>query len=831
MKRVFKITFKAICIVFILVLFGWMGIALYVNLHKQELLASITDQLNEDLNGRLTVESMEPSLVKGFPAISVSLSKVLLRDSLFLKHGHNLLEAEKVHITVNAFSVLRSAPRIRDIHIEEGTIYLFTDSLGYSNTNIFVTKSVRDSSGKKPQPKLNHFFFDNIHFVYEDKRNRKKFDIEVKQMEGRFDYLENGWQAFVDMNMLVKGMDFYNPNGPFLKNKHVSGVLHAQYNSSKKILSVPSGKLDIEGNDIAVGAKVFLAYQPIIFKLEFSAKNILYQKARSLLSTHIQEKLALVDVKKPLDVQVSVTGKDQKRNEPVVYARWQVKNNILEGHGNKITHCSFTGYFLNRVQAHLPVNDLNSVIALNDFSGTWSDIEFSADSLRVRNLISPVLSGRFRSSFNLEKLNPIINNNSFRLGKGLVSLNLKFKGGIKNNDTTQPFIIGDVILKDAEITYLPRQLLFKNTQAELNFRGSDLYLRNVKVQHGSNTLSMDGSVQNLLNFFYSAPEKILLDWYVRSTQIDLNEYKNFLGARAKTTVANAPATNRSSNSIGRLSAQLDAVLEQSSVQLRMNVKAIKYQKFSASNIEALVRLNQNGIEMQKVSLQHAGGIVSLNGNLIQKGQVNDFVIDASVERVRVDDFFAAFGNFGQSTVTQQNIRGDFFLKANLSGSIRDNGQMIPHSINGIAFYELRNSALLDFTPIKNVGRYAFPRRDFSTIGIANLKGKLDIKGEIIKIYPVKISSDVINADVEGVYSFGKGTDINVDIPLRNPKNDKLILDAESKAEKRNKGIVVHLNVSDGADDKMNIRLVGKAIPQDPDQNNERKRKRKNLLGL
>ncbi|MES2479387.1 MAG: AsmA-like C-terminal region-containing protein [Bacteroidota bacterium] len=831
MKRVFKVTFRTIGIAFVFILTGWMGIAVYVNFHKEELLASITDQLNEDINGSLTVESMEPSLVKGFPAISVSLSKVLLRDSLFLKHGHNLLKAEKVHITLNAFSILRSTPRIRDIHIEDGTIYLFTDALGYSNTNIFVTKAVRDSSGKKSQPKLNHFFFDNIHFVYEDKKNKKKFDVEVKQMEGRFDYVDNGWRAFVDMNMLVRGMDFYNPNGPFLKSKHVSGILHAQYNSSKKILSVPSRKLDIEGNDISVGAKIFLAYQPIIFKLEFSASNIPYQEARTLLSTHIQEKLALVDVKKPLNVQVSVSGKDQKRNEPVVYARWQVKNNILEGHGNKITHCSFTGYFLNRVHAHLAVNDLNSVIALNDFSGTWSDIEFSADSLRVRNLISPVLSGRFRSSFNLEKLNPIISNNSFHLGKGLVSLNLKFKGGIRNNDTTQPFIIGDAILKDAEITYLPRQLLFKNTQAELNFRGSDLYMRNIKVQHGSNALSMDGSVQNLLNFFYTAPEKILLDWYVRSTQIDLNEYKNFLGARSKTTVVSAPASNRPSNSIGRLSAQLDAVLEQSGVQLRMNVKAIKYQKFSANDIEALVRLNQNGIDIQNASLQHAGGSVSMSGHLFQKGQINDFTMDASVEHVRVNDFFAAFGNFGQSTVTHQNIKGDFFLKANLSGAIRDNGQMIPHSINGIAFYELKNSALVEFAPIKNVGRYVFPRRNFSTIGIANLKGKLDIKGEIIRIYPVKISSDVINADVEGVYSFGKGTNINVDIPLRNPKNDKVILDEEAKAEKRNRGIVVHLNVADGADDKMNIRLVGKAIPQEGNQNNEGKRKRKNLLGL
>lgn len=831
MKRTLKIIVKVFASVFILVLLAWIGIAIYVNLHKKELLTSITNQLNESINGHLKIESMEPSLIKGFPAISVSLSNVLLRDSLYPVHHHNLLQAKKVVITVNAFSILKGAPRIRDIHFEDGAVYLFTDSLGYSNSNIFVTKAVRDSSGKMPQPRLNHFFFDNIQFVFEDKSNKKKFDVDVKHLEGRFDYFEKGWKAYVNMNLLVRGMDFYNPNGPFLNNKNVRGIVKAQYNSEKLLLTIPQNKVNIEGNDITIGAQVFLANKPVIFKMEISAKKIPFQAARSLLSTHIQEKIALVNLTKPLDVQVSILGKDQKRNEPVVYARWQVKDNVLEGQGTKIINCSFTGYFLNRVHPQLAVNDLNSVIAVSDFSGNWSDIDFEADSIRIRNLISPVLSGRFRSSFNLEKLNPIMNNNSFHFGKGLVNLNLKFKGGIKNNDTTQPFIVGTASISKADITYLPRQLLFTNANADLIFTGNDLALNNVKVQQGTNAIDMNGRVQNLLNFFYTAPDKILLDWNVRSKEIDLSAYKRFLTTRATTTVVKASSALSQSKSISRLSAQLDAVLEQSSVQLSMDVKAIKYQKFTANNIVAALRLHQDGIVLQKVNLQHAGGTIALNGRLMQKGAINDFEIDALVAHVRVNDFFQAFGNFGQNTITHQNIKGNFSLKTQLTGSVRDNGTMIPNSINGSADYELNNSALLNFAPIKNVGRYAFPRRDFSNIGVSNLKGKLDMKGELIKIYPIKISSDVINADVEGVYSFGKGTDINVDIPLRNPKKDELIQDAEEKAEKRNNGIVLHLNAADDDEGNMKIRLVGKAIPKVKGQKTENKRKRRNLLGF
>ncbi len=67
---------------------------------------------------------------------------------------------------------------------------------------------------------------------------------------------------------------------------------------------------------------------------------------------------------------------------------------------------------------------------------------------------------------------------------------------------------------------------------------------------------------------------------------------------------------------------------------------------------------------------------------------------------------------------------------------------------------------------------------------------------------------MINANIEGQYSFGKGTDINIDVPLRNSKNDELIMDDAEKSKKRMKGLLLHLNVSDGKD-HIKVRIVGK----------------------
>ena len=47
-------------------------------------------------------------------------------------------------------------------------------------------------------------------------------------------------------------------------------------------------------------------------------------------------------------------------------------------------------------------------------------------------------------------------------------------------------------------------------------------------------------------------------------------------------------------------------------------------------------------------------------------------------------------------------------------------------------------------------------------------------------------------DVEGVYGLVNGTDIALDIPLRDPGKDAEITDKEELKKRRFKGIVVHV---------------------------------------
>lgn len=231
----------------------------------------------------------------------------------------------------------------------------------------------------------------------------------------------------------------------------------------------------------------------------------------------------------------------------------------------------------------------------------------------------------------------------------------------------------------------------------------------------------------------------------------------------------------------------------------MHLDKVIYDKFVASNADAHISMGPSGMVLNNIRVNHGGGFLNMTGNVVQQGGLNRFTLNTKISNVNIREFFYSFNNFGQKSFTHKNLRGYLFSRSRISGSITDQGKIVPRSFNGFVIFDLRKGALLSFDPIKKVGKFAFPFRDLDNITFSNLNGKFDIRGEKVNINPMKISSSVLNMDVAGVYSLGKGTNIALDVPLRNPKKDEDITDKKEIDKRRMKGIVLHILATDGED--------------------------------
>jgi len=798
MPRWTKIILQSLSVVLGLILILFIGLAIYVNLNKKELLLSITKELNKNLDGQMTIGGMDPTLLKSFPGVSLLLTDVELRDKQWQRHHHTLLMAKRFNISLNTLAMLRGTIEIKKVDIENASIDLYTDTNGYSNSAVFKKKaSAGKEEGSAMSTELKRFSLTNVNFKVDNQKGNKLFHFAVKDLSGRIDYPSSGWHARFKLKTVVESVAFNTKKGSFIKGKVLEGPFSVRYDEKSDLIAVENNSLKIGDGNFRVAGKFYLAPDPVTFTLNIKADQIFWKQANSLLTPNVSAKLGMFDFEKPIDVNCDIVGDMGGGGDPSIRVATIVKNNTLTTPGGKIFNCSFNGSFTNNNYLGRGFNNANSAVKLQKFTGNFEGIPFQVDTAAINNFDRPVASGVIKSNFQIEKLNDAIGADLLKFDKGTARVNLAYKADMVDLQLTKPYVQGTVVIDDASLNYVPRNLRFKNTSITLQFTEKDLFIKNLKLQSGKSVVLMEGTIKNFLNLYYNAPEKIRLSWQVRSPQLHLGEFLGFLGSRKSVAVKRKKT--------GSFSNDLATAFDKSNVDLDLRLDKVYYNKFLATDARANLSLSQDGISLRNVKVNHAGGQLNLNGTLTQKGTHNLFALDANMSKVDIKSFFRAFNNFGLSTLTSENLKGYLFAKTKINGRINAQGNLLKNSIYGHFIFDLKQGELINFDPILNVAKFAFPLRNLNNITFSNLNGKFDLKGEKITINPMQISSSVLNMDIAGIYSFAKGTNIALDIPLRNPKKDKEIEDASIRREKRMRGIVLHILAVDGEDGKIKLK--------------------------
>lgn len=800
MARWFKLSLKILSIIIGLIILLSLGGSLYIYKNKTAVLTSILEQINDRINGKLTVKSIDPTLLKGFPGISVSLKDVILSDSLVAKHKHNLLQAADIDISLNVFSLLVGNTKINRITINNASVYIFTDSNGYSNTSIFRSKK-KNQTEKQSKSKLleiEKIDFNDVSLIVDNQKRHKLFNFDITEIKGRVNYANSGWVGNMKLKTLVKSFAFNTNKGSFLKNKPLEGTLSFHYNKDNQQITIDPNKLDIDGYPFIIGSKINIAENASAFAISIKVDNILYKDISLMLAPNISSKLLKFGIEKPININGTIVDDGTgKYADPLINVAMIVRDNIVSlPAGQKLTACSFDGSFTNKDTIGGIIGDENSLIKFKKLNAKYYNISIKVDSFLVNNLAQPIATGLVTSQFPLSDLNDSFGSENFDFKSGNASLSLYCKADIDNFKFTKPVISGQINVQNANIKYLPRNLNIENSALDLNFDQNNLTIKNGHFQLGKSILNLNCKIDNFLNLYYSAPEKILVNLQMHSPQLYLNEFLPLLGPR-NTKIKQKTS---SKSTVDRLS----KVLELSKMKINLRVDKAIYKKFIAKNLDADISLINEVIYFNKIKVYNSGGTLSLSGNINPEDNYNKYSLNATISKVNVKEFFYSFDNFGQKTITNKNLQGYLSALVNINGRISSSGSILPKSIFGKVIFNLNNAALLNFEPITNVGKFAFPNRNVSDIRINNLDGTLNIKGDKVIIDPVmKVSSSVLNFNVKGVYGLTSGTDIAVDIPLRNPKKDE-DLNKNEKKETRMRGIVLHLKAID--DEKGGVKI-------------------------
>jgi len=801
MPKWLKISLKIFAGLIILIVLLVLGAMLYVTYNKDRVLKVVSAELNQKMDGQITIGDLKPQFFKHFPQFSLELKNVQIRDRRFAEHHHTLLDAKEFYVSLNAFSLLTGKASIGRVDIDHAAADLYTDSTGYSNLSVFKKGSKKEEKAPDqgvPPPELQLFSFSQLELKVDDRHKRKLFYFHVNSLKGQMSGTDSGWQGNFHLDVLANNMSFKTSHGSFIKNKRISGTFTAAGDDDGKI-NLQSEALTIDQNTFKLDAVFGANKRPADFAIHLTCDQITWRQASELLADNIKKKLDQYNISQPLAITARVNG-SFGGGDPFIYVTAKVRDSKITTPAVILENCGFNGIFTNNYQDGKGFNDDNSVIRLIKLTGSYLHIPFTIDTGSIINLNKTIATGNLRANFPVADMNELLGNKIARFTKGKADLSLRYKGDIVNYRLNKPTVAGYINIKNADITYIPERLKVINSSLSLNFIKNDLILNNIRLQSGRSVITMDGKVKNFMNLYYDDPEKILLTWQIRSPQLYLGEFLSFLsGSGAKPSTKPKPVVN-SGNAID----QLSNVLEKGSADMHLEVAKVHYFKFLATDVHANLLTSEDAVVIRNVGLKHAGGFLRLNGSIQKGSDLNKLSLKTTISHVDVHEFFEAFDNFGLSDFTADNLKGFLSAKTQITAGLTDDGHLVKNSIVGTLDVNLQQGALINFKPIYSVGKFAFPFRDLKNIQVRELNARFDVNGDMITVYPMKLSSSAINMDIAGVYGLSRGTDLAMDIPLRNPKKDTTIVDPEKLEKKRYKGIVLHLQAKADSTGKIKI---------------------------
>ncbi len=800
-KKWLKVSLRVLIVFVSLILLAFIGGWIYLKQHKKQVISFIESEAKSGLNGgNLHIGDISIGFKHTFPRIAFTVDTLILRDSLWSQHHHDLINVKKAYATLDFFKLIVGKISIGRVELDYPEFYIFTDSSGYTNTSVFK----KNQPPHKEAPKNLEYPVLEIQngSLAVDKQDKLKiFDFDDISLKCRIkgNSIDPGLEIDAQLNCMVQKLTFNKEKGPFLEKKNVKGDFRVHFNKNSKILQFEKIQLAVDQQPFVFTGKFFLAEVPTPFILSWETDNLPFRKAASFLSPNIRVKLEPYDISDNIThLTGSLDNSEPEYKTPLIHLRLNVKNRKINTPVVSINNASFTATFNNEEIKGLGHEDSNTVMHFSPLTGSLEKLNFKCDSVVIRNLIHPRMKMHIMSDFQLANINDYLNENEMSFTKGSGKINLIYNGSLEKSYDSLRMLTGNFTLDSAAINYVPRNLVFTQGKGVIRFTGKDMIVDNLNLYSGSTDLIMSGSVKNMFYLINQKNRKLTLDWNIHSNKLNLNDFIVYLKQKQVSTIS-----KKKKSSLAQTLSEFTSLLETADFNLSLNAGQLIYKKFYANNLVAKMDMNDNFINLKDIKLQHSGGSMAIQGILRNEASSNPFSFKTQLRNVNVSKIFYSFNNFGLKSPTDKNIEGQLTADITMQGGFTTKAQLIPGELKGFVKFNLQNGKLIDFEPVQKIQQLVFKNRNFSDIQFADLHDLLEINGDNITVNRMEIRSTVLTMFVEGMYNMKTGPDLSIQVPLSNLKKNKDSVLVNKGIDSKT-GVSARLRAQRGEDGKVKI---------------------------
>jgi hypothetical protein len=790
-----------------LLLFG--AVEFWLNRNKEEIFRKVQEMVNEKLNGNLEIEDFKFRPFRGGFGLNFTLSNVRITDSLYAKHNIPFFEVELLHATLDLNGLYKGDLRVKNLVLQNGSIRIFVGKDGYSNLTIFKTsgKGEESDTGSKDGliKKLSNLHFINFAVSYTDSITGKGYGGILRDAKNHITLTDSATNSNFKGLVYFNGLIFKPEKGGFLMNQETSMNLLLSYNDKDQKLKIYPSVLETSTKENINISGVFNLRDTLNpFQLNFQAKRIAVDNALPLLPQQVRAQIDSIGIKSLLDTDVRLLGRG-KGVKPKVNLRFQTHPFTYDVRIGSLTKVIAEGYYTNQGDTLQEPGPLNARLTAPNVKGYFGNIPFKVKFV-VNNFIDPQakIDGFVKAdSSNLDQL---LDSTRYRFKKGQVHIDFHFNGSLKNfyDPTYDRFnggLTGKVSLKNLGIDYLPRKVQLRKITGDVVFNEKSFVFSDLSFSDGSNMLYLRGKVVDLIPYLFGSPKPLRALVNVNIPTWKLNWLETLLAPRQGVVKGRRKQL--------KLSELLDDAIDKIEITAKLNADKVDYKRFSATQVKGEFTVKDNSLRIEDFVMKaFKGGQVRVSGEMDNSGAsaLPKVALRGRVAGADVQSVFYSFDNFGQNTLTDKNLKGRLSTEFDFTSQLNNSVQVVPASMKGVLRINLTNGYINNFEPFLKMKRLVFKNRNFESVQFAPITNTFRLNGQEIEIDPMEIESNVVTLFVDGVYSFGKKTDINIGIPLSNlrKRDSTYVLDPNNPEKRESSKIFLKAIEENG---EVNIKLA------------------------
>ena len=792
----------------IVFLFGAGEVWVYRN--KDEIFRKAKEAVNENLNGELTIGDIKFRPFAGGYGLNFTLYDVQLVDTLYKSHNTPILMAERIHVAVDLNSIFKGKITVKNLTLQNGGLRVFVRKDGYSNLSIFANQKKKEKKGGKDNLNawINRFGktrFTSFEATYYDSTSDKQYGAIFIDAENQISKKDTAIAITFGGRIFFKGLVFKPEKGGFLTNQETRLNLNISYNPDRRLLRIlPSTLHTVKNDEIGIRGKVDLADSVKRYELGFNSKGIEVSHALPLLQKFLSEKIDSLKIQTKVAIDVRLKG-SSKPGRPRAELEFKTAPFTFVLPVGELKKVQLSAKFTNQADTTKPPGPLNARMSSVDTKGMFESLPFQM-KFAVSNFENPraLVDGQIRAdSINLDG---VLDPKRYKFKKGTAQIDFHFDGSLKKfyvpeKDDLDGNLYGKVSVQNIAIDYLPRGVHLKDINGDFVFNQKALVFPSFSFDDGMNKLYIKGRVLDLIPFLFGSPRPLRALVDINIPTWKLNWLETLLASKT-------PVRSKKRKSL-KLSDLLDDVIDNMSIAAQLRSKHLIYKSFNGRNVKGDFVVTNNSMRIKSFGMEAfdkgyfevSGELDNSGTKLLPQASFRGKVVNASVHSV-----LSSFNNFGQKTVTDKNIKGILNTSFNFESRLTNDVKLVPSSMRGDLKVDLRDGYILNFEPFLKMKKLIFKKRNFEKVQLAPIETEFILKGQEIEIKPLEIESNVMTLYIDGVYSFGSKTNINIQIPLSNLKKRDSTYVLVPHDESRKNGANVFLRAVDEGGE-VNIKLA------------------------